>query len=456
MSESEKPRSLSAPLLIGMIFAAALAPLGSTMMSVGLPAIGADLGRDQAELTQWLVASYLIASIALQSPGGKLGDLIGHRRALILGLLSYAAGSALGLAVANLPALVAARVFMAAGGAAIVPATMALMRTQISAERRARAFGYFGACMSLAAAIGPLLGGELTTAFGWRAIFAANLPVIALALLLVVLTGRQLAHAPTGPRPRFDFGGSILLGAGLAMAVIALRMNSEQTLWLGIGGGFLLAALPFWERRVQAPVIDFRLFRSRAFFAGGAVIALQNLAMYPLLHQLPIFFKQVHADHAHEIGRALLALTLAMTLLSIAGGRLSEKLGARAQVMIGSLLALGGLYFFRDFGALTSPMDAIAGLILIGAGLGLSSAPSNAAAMADAPREIAGMAGGVLSTMRYIGGVIGIAAMGKILVDAKSIADHNTVVYVYAAALATSAALALLLPGRKPRATQQS
>ncbi len=436
-----------------MILAAALAPLGSTMMSVGLPSIGLDLGRDPAELTNWLVASYLIASIALQSPGGKLGDLIGHRRALTLGLMAYAVGSTLGFVVPNLTSLTVARVLMAAGGAAIVPATMALMRTQIAADRRARAFGYFGACMSMAAAIGPLLGGELTAVFGWRAIFAANLPVIGVSLLLVTLTGSRLAAASGGPRPRFDALGGILLGAGLALAIIALRPNVENALWLGLGGGFLLVVFPLWERQVQAPVVDFRLFRSRAFFAGGSVIAVQNLAMYPLLFQLPIFFKQVHADHAHEIGRALLALTLAMTILSIAGGRLSEKIGARAQVLLGSLCGLGGLYFLRDFGALQTPMDAVPGLILIGAGLGLSSAPSNAAAMADAPREVAGMAGGVLSTMRYIGGVIGIAAMGKLLVDTKSVADHNAAVYVYTGALVASAALALLLPGRKPKAT---
>lgn len=447
MPESAQPRTLSAPALTAVILASALAPLGSTMMSVALPAVGEDLQRPDTELTQWLVASYLIASIALQSPGGKLGDLIGHRRALLLGLLAYATGSVLGLALANLPALVCARVLMAAGGAAIVPAAMAIMRNGIVADRRARAFGYFGACMSLAAAAGPLVGGELTAAFGWRAIFAANLPVIALAVLLLASV-RGIEQPSKEPRPRFDFIGGILLGGGLALAVMALRLGAEHALWLGIGGGFMLAVFPFWERRAQAPVVDFRLFRNRAFIVGGTVIALQNLAMYPLLHQLPIFFKQVHAESAHEIGRALLALTLAMTVCSIAGGRLSEKLGARLQTTLGSALGLAGLWFFRDFGALHSPVEAIVGLMLLGGGIGLTSAPAQAAAMADAPREFAGMAGGVLSTMRYLGGVIGIAALGKILVDARLVEHHNTTVLVYAAALGLSLLLALLLPSR--------
>ena len=128
MAEAEPTRSLPWPLILGMMLAAALAPLGSTMIAVALPAIGNELGTGDADLTQWLVASYLIAGIALQSPGGKLGDLLGHRRTLLAGLATYALGSALGLALAQLGALVAARILMAAGGAAIVTATMALTR----------------------------------------------------------------------------------------------------------------------------------------------------------------------------------------------------------------------------------------------------------------------------------------------------------------------------------------
>lgn len=453
MSEPEKP-GLSWPALAGMMLAAALAPLGSTMIAVALPAVGKDLGVGESELTQWLVASYLIASIALQSPGGKLGDRMGHRNGMGFGLLLVGIGSALGFAIADLRVLATARVLMAAGGAAIVPAAMALVRNRIGPERRARAFGYFGAFMGFAAALGPLVGGELTEAFGWRAIFAANVPVVLLSLALMPTFGRDQRPAQVAPAARFDFLGSALLGLGLAAVVIALRLG-ERGLWLAIVGGVMLAMFPLWEKRAASPVVDLRLFKSAAFTAGGAIIALQNLAMYALLFQVPIFFKQVRHVESREMGHSLLAMTLAMMIASILGGRISEKLGARLQVALGSLLALGGLWWFRDFASIQTPTEVLPGLVLMGTGLGLSSAPSQAAAMAAAQRENAGMAAGALSTMRYVGGIIGIAVLGAQIADATNIAAHQSTVFVYAAALVAALALAGLLPGRsRPKAVQ--
>ena len=156
---------LPVPALTGMLLAASLAPLGSTMIAVALPRIGHDIGVEVSTLTPWLVTSYLIASIALQSPGGKLGDLIGHGRAIVVGLSVVALGSAIGLFGGDAHTLGAARILMASGGAATVPATMAILRNQTAAARRARIFGLFGACMGLAAAVGPLVAGELTQRF---------------------------------------------------------------------------------------------------------------------------------------------------------------------------------------------------------------------------------------------------------------------------------------------------
>jgi MFS family permease len=453
VTEERGTPSLGWGLVAGMMLAAALAPLGSTMIAVALPGIGEDLGSTQADLTQWLVASYLITSIALQSPGGRLGDRISHRRALLLGLGLVATGATLGFAVATLPALVAARVLTAAGGAATVPAVMAILRNHVAPERRARAFGFFGACMGLAAAAGPLVGGELTTRFGWRAVFAANLPVVAVSLALVLRNARVLAHdAPAAPHPRFDVLGSALLAVGISLPVLALRMNTPMAPWLAAAGALLLIAFPFVERRHPAPVVDLDLLRNRAFLAGGLVVAFQNLAMYALLFQLPIFFSTVRGENAHDMGRALTALTLTMVVTSLAGGRLSEALGARAQVLIGSLMALGGMYWFHDWTGLATPSDAVPGLVLMGAGIGLSSAPSQAAAMAGSTRANSGMAAGLLSTMRYLGGVVGIALLGALMTDPADPRSHATPVIAYGAALACAA----LLAGWLPRSTRKA
>jgi MFS family permease len=449
LAEPEPTRNLPLPALAGMMLAASLAPLGSTMMAVAVPAIASDLGRSDTEITQWLVAGYLITNIALQSPGGKLGDLISHTRALLLGLAMAAAGSAIGYALAELPALVVARVLMAAGGAATVPAAMAILRNSMPHERRARAFGFFGACMGIAAAVGPLVGGALMKWLDWRAVFAANLPVIAISMALLVLSRRLPANAANpGPRPKFDWLGSLLIGAGLGAVLVALRLPTWVAIWVGLGGAALLALFAWYERRVAAPVVDFTLFKRTAFFAGGTTIALQNLAMYAMLFQLPIFFDKVRGLEHGAIGPALLALTLAMVAASVIGGRLSERIGARLQVLVGSLLALGGLWWVHDFSRIQTPLDVIPGLLLMGTGIGLSSPPAQAASMSAAPKEQSGMAGGVLSTMRYMGGVAGIAALGALLTDAGDTASHGAPVIVYASALIAAAALSLLLPGR--------
>ena len=441
---------LPAAALVGMMLAASLAPLGSTMIAVALPDIGRDIGAEASDLTQWLVASYLVAGIALQSPGGKLGDLFGHVRALVVGLALVAAGSVLGSLVRDLYALGIARILMAAGGAAAVPATMAILRNQTAADRRARVFGLFGACMSLAAAVGPLAGGELTQRFGWRAVFAANLPVIGVALLLALRT-RGMAPRPTGKAPSMDWPGSALLAAGLTLVIVALRMPDARAWWIAGVGITLLVVFPIWERRATSPVVDFSLLGRGAFLGGGSIVALQNMATYPLLFQLPVFFDRVRHLGARTMGQALLAMTVAMMLGSIAGGRLSERMGARAQALAGSLLGLAGLWWFSDFDAVHSPLDVVPGMLLMGAGVGITSAPVQAASMSVVDAAQAGMAGGMLSTMRYLGGVAGTTVLGALLHDAASPASHQRPVVVYAGALIVAAALSLLLPGRQRR-----
>ena len=446
---AEKGLPLSA--LAGMLLAASLAPLGSTMIAVALPSIGRDIGAEASDLTQWLVSSYLITSIALQSPGGKLGDLIGHGRALVVGLSLVAAGGVLGLLVGDVHALGVARILMASGGAATVPATMAILRNQTAADRRARVFGVFGACMGLAAAIGPLLGGELTERFGWRAVFAANLPVIAVSLLLVLRSHGVYTRA-TSDQPSFDWPGSALLAVGLTLVIVALRMSGGAGWWLGGSGAVLLIALPLWERRAASPVVDFSLLAKGTFFGGGSIIALQNMAMYPLLFQLPVFFDQVRHLGARTMGQALLALTAAMILASMVGGRLAELVGARAQALTGSLVALAGLWWFSDLESVRAPLDVMPGMLLMGAGVGMTSPPAQAASMSTVGRDQAGMAGGMLSTMRYLGGVAGITALGALLRDSASPASHQGPVFVYAGALIAAAALSVLLPGRERKA----
>ena len=444
---------LSWMFYVGMFMAASLAPLGSTMIAVALPSIGQELDVGSGSLTQWLVSSYLIVGIAFMSPGGKLGDRIGHEKGLVLGMAIYGGGSVIGFALADLASLAFARMCMALGSALTVPAAMALLRNRVPVERRARTFGYFGSVMGTAAAIGPLVGGELTAQFGWRSVFIANLPVILIAFVLIRFAGpraRIVSTAEAKTRPRFDVLGGFFLGLGLTLLVVALQIVSPFRAAIGLAGALVLGAFVFWEQRVAEPVLDLGMFRKRSFAAATAVIGLQNLAMYALLFQLPIFFEQVRGAEAGTTGRSIIGMMIAMVVCAPIGGRLAERIGVRLTAFSGSMLTLVGLYLVVDFNQAV-PADVLPGLVLLGAGLGLSSAPSQAAAMSAVDRDDAGMAAGAVSTARYIGGVVGISALGYVLAragEAGSAEAHMSAGVVYATALVAATMCALALPGR--------
>lgn len=443
MAELRTWRTLGAALL-----ASSLMPLNSTMIAVALPEMTREFARPPGTVTQAAVASYLVAAIVLQGPGGKLGDRIGHRRVLALGLGLVAVGAVVGAAAPAIGVLAAARVLMAAGGAAIVPATVALLRTELPADRRGRAFGLFGAVMSLAAGIGPVVGGELVRAFGWSSIFAANLPVIGLAALLAV--GRT-QRAPAPDRPRFDLVGSVLLAGALAALVLGLDASGGTAAALLGACAVLVVPLVWWERRAGDPVVALGLFASAAFTAGSLLIALQNLVLYTLLFELPQVLAALLAVDSAVTGRLLAALTAAMIVASLAAGRLTDRIGARPVAVGGVLASLGAVGLLAAAG-MSSPWSLVLPLAVLGIGVGLASPAAQSASLAAVAREHSGAAAGIATTMRYLGGVVGVALLGR-LVDLAGepsavLGEHRTVLAVFAGVLVAAAACAVVLPGR--------
>ncbi len=434
--------------LTGALLSAALMPLNSTMIAVAVPTIAEELDHRPATVTQALVATYLIAAIALQSPGGKLGDRIGHWRVFAVGQAVIGLGAVLGFLAPTLELLAVSRILIAGGGALVVPATVALLRVGLPPERRGRAFGTFGAVMALAAALGPILGGVLVDAFGWEAVFLANLPVLAVSALLVA----TVQHTATaGTTAAFDWVGSALLTAGLVLAVLGAQHTGGGALLLLAGGAAVLIAFGWWERRVPDPVVALDLFRSRAFTAGTLLIGLQNLVMYALLFELPLVLESRLATSAGETGRLLVVLLVAMVLMSPIAGRLTDRFGARPLAVCGSLLCLAGIAALLA-SDLESTGEIRVPLALLGLGIGLTSPAAQTASLSAVPPERSGMAAGVSSTMRYLGGVAGIALLGQLLdLDvsrARVLAEHHTVLGVFAGALAVGLVCSLALPGR--------
>ena len=452
-ARSPVPETVLAPRagvrLAAASLAATLMPLNSTMVAVALPDISAEFGRDPALVTQGLFTSYLIASVVLQSPAGKLGDRVGHARMVVAGQALVASGALLGYLAPELWVLIVARIAMAVGGAALVPSAVAMLRHDLPVERRGRAFGAFGAMMALSAALGPVVGGELVETFGWRSLFAANLPVLALSVGLGVFAGSVAMQGRDAP-PRFDWIGTGLLAGGLTAIILGLRPDGQH-LSLVLIGVALLVPFGWWERRAADPVVAFSLFRSVPFAAGAFLIAVQNLVMYALMLQVTLVAAALFDLDARGTGRLIVSMMLAMVITSPVAGRLSDRVGPRSIALAGSvsgLLGLAGLAWID----LTAPEQLAIPLILLGMGIGLTAPAAQSASMSAVARDLAGTAAGLGATMRYLGGIIGVAILSVLLdvhgTRTEVISEHRTLMAVYAGALLVGLVCAALLPGR--------
>jgi MFS family permease len=431
-------------------------PLNSTMIAVAVPSIGGEFDTSSTTVTQALVATYLVAAIALQSPGGKLGDRLGHWRVINLGQALLAAGALLGFVAPDLAVLALSRVLMAAGGAVVVPATLALLRLELPGERRGRAFGAFGAVMSLSAAIGPIIGGLLVDAFGWRSVFVVNLPVIAASLLVAATSTRRHAAAVAAPAP-FDWVGSVLLTGALAALVAGLQITGPAAVPAVLLGIALIVPFVWWERRARDPVVAFSLFRTGRFAAGTSVVGLLNLVMYALLFEIPLLVHTLFRLDSEATGRLLLFMSVAMVVASLPAGRLVDAYGARPIGVIGTAVCLAGvavLFARTPSGA----GDLRLPLVLIGLGVGLANPAGQHASMAAVPGERSGMAAGVGSSMRYLGGIAGVAVLGRVLdlggSRAQVLDTHRAVAGIYLGVLLVTLVCAAGLGARESRSVE--
>jgi EmrB/QacA subfamily drug resistance transporter len=430
-----RAESLTSRRFTGLALAALLAPLNSTIIAVALPSIAGTFDSSPAVVTRWLVTGYLVVSIVAQSPAGKLADLWGFSRVLTIGRALFGAGALVAALSPALMILSVGRVLMALGGALSIPTVFAELRRSVPLEKRGRIFGIFGAVMGAAAAAGPVLGGFLTTRYGWHSVFLMNVPVVLLSFLLEPPKRREAA--PAARAASFDFAGSALLGIAVLFLVAAVQ--GAGVLYAG-GALVSLIAFVIRERRAADPVLDVRLFRSTPFSAGAAIVGLQNLAMYSMLFLLPFFLAQ-NGDAPSRTGRMLLFFTAAMVLASPLGGRLSDAIGARIVAFSGAMIATSGAALFVVVG----DASLIPSLVLMGIGIGISTSPSQASALSAVPASHAGVASGALSTLRYVGGVIG---SGLVALLAGGGLAHDARLMVFPAVLLASAAVALLLPGR--------
>lgn len=397
--------------------------LDVTIVNIALAHLAADLHLPVAGL-QWVVDAYTLAFAVLMLSAGALGDRFGTRRLYVAGLLLFAFASlACGAAVA--PAmLIAARALQGVGAAAMLPNSLALLNDACRHDPRlrARAVGGWTAAGSIAIAAGPVVGGLLIAAWGWRGIFLVNLPLCAagLAATFAWVPARRAQAAPArSPRsldPRGQFIAIAMLTA-LTGAVIEWRpLGFTHPV---VAGGFVLAALAALafvavESRTATPMLPLSLFRHPAFSTAVLFGICVNLTYYGTVFVLALYLQRARGESALQAGLAFLPLTGGFLLSNLASGRVVARHGPRIPMVAGALVAALG-YGSLHFVDTATPLGVLlVPFLLIPSGMGFAVPAMTTAVLASVAPERAGIASAVLNTARQAGGAIGVAAFGAL------------------------------------------
>ncbi|WP_280907869.1 MFS transporter [Streptomyces sp. SAI-117] len=397
--------------------------LDTTALNVALPAMQRGLDASTAGL-QWTIDAYTLVLASLLMLAGSTADRIGRKRVFMAGLVVFTIGSALCSAAPNLEALIAFRMVQAVGGSMLNPVAMSIITNTFTDPReRARAIGVWGAVVGISMAAGPLVGGVLVDAVGWRSIFWVNLPV-GLAALLLTLRYVSESRAPRARRP--DPVGQLLVIAlfgSLTYAIIeAPAAGFSYVLPFAVVAVLALAGLLWYEPRRAEPLIDLRFFRS-APFSGATVIAISAFAgLGGFLFLSTLYLQNVRGLDALHAGLWMLPMAVPMFLFAPLAGRLVGSRGPRLPlVAAGVMITASGVLFDAE----TSDVTLFLGYVLFGIGFGLVNAPITNTAVSGMPRAQAGVAAAVASTSRQLGQTLGVAVIGAVLASGVGPASYR-------------------------------
>lgn len=450
--------------------------LDVTIVNIALARVAADLHLPIAGL-QWVVDAYTLAFAVLMLSAGALGDRFGARRLYVAGLVLFALASlACGAAVA--PAmLIAARALQGVGAAAMLPNSLALLNDACRHDPRvrARAVGWWTAAGSISIAAGPVVGGLLIAAWGWRGIFLVNLPLCAagLAATFASVPARRVTPAPAAPAraamPARSASTLDVRGQLVAIAMLT-ALTAAVIEWRPLGfahpvvaGGFALAAFAAaafvaLESRTATPMLPLSLFRRRTFSTAVLFGLCVNLTYYGTVFVLALYLQRVRGESALQAGLAFLPLTGGFLLSNLASGRAVARYGPRAPMVAGALVAAlgyGSLYFAN---AATPLPLLLVPFLLIPAGMGFAVPSMTTAVLASVAPERAGIASAVLNTARQAGGAIGVAAFGALAGGSarQTVEGLHVETAVSAALLVAAASLAMLVRADAHRGTSDA
>lgn len=441
---AHSPRKWAVLIAIGI--STFMSALDGSIVNTLLPLLGRSLGASVADV-EWVVTVYLLVVSGLLLVAGRLGDLRGHRAIFLTGYAGFTISSGLCGLAPSLGWLVAARALQALSASLLYATAPAILSASFPPAERGRVLGLQAMMTYLGLAVGPPLGGFLSTHFGWASVFTVNLPVGAVGCWLAwraVETDR-----PAASRARFDIAGAVLFFVGLLALLLALNKGHDWG-WasLPIVGLAVLAAVVLGvfitvERRVPEPMLDLSLFHSPLFSGAVWTAMLTYVAIFAVLFLLP-YYLAWRGYSPGSAGLLLMCQPLVMMVTAPAAGAVSDRFGTRIPVVAGLLFLATGLGILSTLDAASPVRVVILGMVVLGFGVGLFVAPNNSQLLGAAPAHRRGIASGVLAASRNVGMVLGVGLAGAFYTTALAEYGPDAIPVGISWALRLTASLALL------------
>jgi MFS family permease len=430
-------RATGAPIVLLTLAAGQfLMTLDSSVMNVSIATVAEDVGTDVSGI-QGAITAYTLVMATLMITGGKIGRLIGSKRAFSIGCIIYGAGSLTTSLAPSLPVLLLGWSFLEGVGAALImPAIVALVAGNFAAERRPAAYGLVAAAGAVAVAVGPLIGGFATTYFSWRWVFAGEVLVVAVILLL----GRRIQDAPREAQPRIDVVGAVLSALGLGLFVFGVLRSGvwgwispkagapswlglSPTLWLVIAGLFVIWLFFRWLARVQRrggePLIRPAMLKNTQLRGGLTMFFFQFLVQAGVFFVVPLFLSVALGLSAIDTGVRLLPLSVALLVTAIGIPKLLPNISPRRVVQFGLLALLAGtVVLLGGLDPDAGPEIVLVPMLLIGLGIGALASQLGAVTVSSVPDEDSPEVGGLQNTATNLGASLGTALAGSLLIAA--------------------------------------
>ena len=413
-----------------------LMTLDSAVMNVSIATVAKDLHTTVTGI-QTAITLYTLVMAAFMITGGKIGQILGRKRAFAIGCVIYGCGSGLTAVAPNLPVLILGWSFLEGLGAALIlPAIVALVASNFARTERPRAYGLVAAAGAIAVAAGPLVGGLFTTYLSWRLVFAGEVLIVAAILVLA----RRIEDAPPAARVRLDLVGTALSAVGLALIVFGILkagtwgfvkpkpeaptwLGLSPTIWLLLAGGVVLGLFIVWENRRLAhkaePLVDPALFRNPALRGGLTSFFFQYLLQAGLFFAVPLFLSVALGLSAVATGVRLLPLSVTLLLAAVGIPKLFPDISPRRVIRLGFLALFAGIV------VMVGALDAGAGaeivtwpMLLAGLGVGALASQLGSVTVSSVPDEQSGEVGGLQNTVTNLGASIGTALSGAVLIAA--------------------------------------